>query len=722
MRRRHSVFTLLITGLLLANRLAAEDYRWIITYPNATNDWSKLVASGENKVAMKAQFIKITAADYNLIKFAVRPLQEVPPPLSFPQDWLIDSLQLWINTDEYPGSLDQHSDSLLSTAGISIESQSTPVSAVVFNLPASQISLEDTTTFFVTMIFHNFHDTTRDNREISYQNGYNFGITVVNDPTNNNDDLLVTPSNKTANNWSGSSALPYQFRAVNLPVVVYNRNKSSAEDSVRFYPNYQAMTGSTVSKNEIITDLSFSAYINLPHSNLQTEGEEDRLSYASFKIKWDNSILQLDSLRYGEIWQNKAYSSEGSGFGVVEIDTDPKYSIVRFEGLVMDDTNYVDIDYNDLAVLDFRVIKPGISPIILSDIEIIDQWGIPYHVYQNISNETAAAAPRCDAWAKFILGDCTAGSSSDLLNGVSDGQVDATDITLFSNYIWLSPDSTEWYERFDIGSPDSHDPDELSPDDTTNFYDLMWLATNYFRSYTGAFAQKTAAPKPVTINLLSNASAGQEYYVSINFQHLDRLAAAQLQLGFDPAVTQFLGVKPGALVEASAPQNLLLWHAPSLARGIIDINFITLADPISGEGEFAVIHLRQIAAAVPQLQLITADLRNACGQQISTEAEMNSIVLPEKFLTPTNYPNPFNSATTIRFNIPLDKSGDFSLNIYDLRGHLVRSLHRGQIEAGSYSVVWDGKNQFGQPVVSGIYLLHLKSAQTTMLHKITLIR
>jgi hypothetical protein len=73
-----------------------------------------------------------------------------------------------------------------------------------------------------------------------------------------------------------------------------------AEDSVRFYPQYSDMTILPASKSEIITDLNFSAYINIPHSNLQTEGEEDRLSYASFKVGWDNSILQLDSLRYGE--------------------------------------------------------------------------------------------------------------------------------------------------------------------------------------------------------------------------------------------------------------------------------------------------------------------------------------------------------------------------------------------------------------------------------------
>jgi len=723
MRKCHSFWVLLLILILRPGWLAAEDYRWIITYPNASNDWGRQVASGENKVALKAQFIKINEADYKLIKFAVRPLQEVPIPLSYPDDWLIDSVQLWRNTDEYPGSLDQSNDSLISTANIIIDPQSSPLNTIIFNLPESEIELDDTTTFFVTMIFHNFHDTVPDNREISYQNGYSFGITVVNDPAdNNNDDLIVTPSAKIANNWNGSTALPYKFRAVNLPVVIFNKNKSSAEDSVRFYPNYLPISGTVPSQNEIITDLSFSAYISLPHSNLQNEGAEDRLSYASFKVKWDNSILQLDSLRYGDIWQGKAYSSEGSGFGAVEIDSDPKYSIIRFEGLVMDDTNYVDIDYNNLAILDFRVIKPGVSPIMLSDIQIIDQWGIPYHVYQNLSNETESATPLCDAWVKFIIGDFAAAVSSDLLNGMGDGQIDMTDISLFSNYIWLNPDSANWYERFDIGSAESHDPDELSPDDTTNFYDLMILATNYFRSYTGVFAQKTGAPKQLAIGLQKSAGSDCEYFVSLNFQNLSKLAAAQFKLGFDPATTEFLGLQPGGLVKSSSPENLLICHEPSLANGIIDLNFMALSGPVTGDGEFAVIRLKKLTAGAPALQLLKADCRDINGRQIDAQIEAAPAILPEKFLTLTNYPNPFNATTAIRFTIPIDKAGDFSLKIFDLRGNLVQTFQHGPMESGSYYIVWDGKDQFGQAVSSGIYLLSLKSKNAHQFCKVTLIR
>jgi len=64
MRRCNSFWVMLLIFIFRPGWLAAEDYRWIITYPNASNAWGRLVASGENKVVLKAQFIAITSADY----------------------------------------------------------------------------------------------------------------------------------------------------------------------------------------------------------------------------------------------------------------------------------------------------------------------------------------------------------------------------------------------------------------------------------------------------------------------------------------------------------------------------------------------------------------------------------------------------------------------------------------------------------------------------------
>ncbi|HQH56862.1 MAG TPA: FlgD immunoglobulin-like domain containing protein, partial [Candidatus Marinimicrobia bacterium] len=72
-----------------------------------------------------------------------------------------------------------------------------------------------------------------------------------------------------------------------------------------------------------------------------------------------------------------------------------------------------------------------------------------------------------------------------------------------------------------------------------------------------------------------------------------------------------------------------------------------------------------------------------------------------------NYPNPFNAETRLSYYIPND--GDVGVNIYDCQGRKVRSLISERQYAGNYSIIWDGKNDAGIPMPSGIYFYHLVS-------------
>ncbi len=94
------------------------------------------------------------------------------------------------------------------------------------------------------------------------------------------------------------------------------------------------------------------------------------------------------------------------------------------------------------------------------------------------------------------------------------------------------------------------------------------------------------------------------------------------------------------------------------------------------------------------------------------------VVVPPAELIPTafglfqNYPNPFNPETWIPFD--LAKDAPVSIRIYDVKGQLVRRLDIGERKGGSYLVkekaaYWDGKNQLGQSVSSGLYFYTLKA-------------
>jgi hypothetical protein len=83
---------------------------------------------------------------------------------------------------------------------------------------------------------------------------------------------------------------------------------------------------------------------------------------------------------------------------------------------------------------------------------------------------------------------------------------------------------------------------------------------------------------------------------------------------------------------------------------------------------------------------------------------------PVAFALEQNYPNPFNPATTIRYHLP--KAAHVALKIYNFSGQEVRMLVNARQPAGMNSVVWDGKDQSGKEVSSGIYLYRLQAGES----------
>jgi hypothetical protein len=85
----------------------------------------------------------------------------------------------------------------------------------------------------------------------------------------------------------------------------------------------------------------------------------------------------------------------------------------------------------------------------------------------------------------------------------------------------------------------------------------------------------------------------------------------------------------------------------------------------------------------------------------------NSVV-PANFALNQNYPNPFNPSTTISFELPA--ASRVNLQIFNVLGQEVSSLFNGDVAAGKYDVVWNGKDNNGRSIASGIYFYKLHAA------------
>ena len=83
-----------------------------------------------------------------------------------------------------------------------------------------------------------------------------------------------------------------------------------------------------------------------------------------------------------------------------------------------------------------------------------------------------------------------------------------------------------------------------------------------------------------------------------------------------------------------------------------------------------------------------------------------------------NYPNPFNPSTAIEFSLP--ESGFITLSVYNISGQKIRLLASDYLTAGKHSLIWDGRDNSGNMVSSGLYIMYLKMGEVTSVHKMML--
>ena len=104
----------------------------------------------------------------------------------------------------------------------------------------------------------------------------------------------------------------------------------------------------------------------------------------------------------------------------------------------------------------------------------------------------------------------------------------------------------------------------------------------------------------------------------------------------------------------------------------------------------------------------------------TTVAKVSSTDQPAAFVLAQNVPNPFNSSTILRFALP--QAADIELAIYNLTGQKVAHLARGWHTAGHYAVHWDGRNDAGERVASGVYIYRLHTDEQVQVRKLLLLR
>ena len=178
------------------------------------------------------------------------------------------------------------------------------------------------------------------------------------------------------------------------------------------------------------------------------------------------------------------------------------------------------------------------------------------------------------------------------------------------------------------------------------------------------------------------------------------------------------GIDAAAVLPAKVAEEVA-WAAEGAAAregvsaGAPGIRFSSPSKVVSG-----LTAQRNVAAALADARtLVTGDVRLGKWLPLLEEllqviAEMK--VIPETTALLPNYPNPFNPETWIPYHLAQD--ANVTVTIYDVRGSAVRELVLGHQPAGVYesrgrAAFWDGKNQLGEPVASGLYFYTLTAGE-----------
>ncbi len=290
----------------------------------------------------------------------------------------------------------------------------------------------------------------------------------------------------------------------------------------------------------------------------------------------------------------------------------------------------------------------------------------------------------------------------------SDGQIGFTDFILFAQAFGKTKNDAAFDTRFDLDS-----------DGQVGFTDFI------------TFAQAFGKPagKPVRATKVLGATFNSDLNVLV---HTKSKSEVDLVLSFNTAIQGYgfaLTYDPSAMafVGATNMQPSLFASANNVAiiteqtPGTLQISDV-LQTATEGNADLLRLHFRtRDPSANSQIDISQALIADPSGQIHTLGAYQTDVrALPKTFTLEPNYPNPFNPETVIPYALP--ESATVRIAVYNTLGQEIRLLSEGSQEAGFHRVVWDGKDQTGHTIASGIYFVRLQADNFSSVRKMTLLK
>lgn len=170
-----------------------------------------------------------------------------------------------------------------------------------------------------------------------------------------------------------------------------------------------------------------------------------------------------------------------------------------------------------------------------------------------------------------------------------------------------------------------------------------------------------------------------------------------------------LRIKEGSTVDFVSPMPRIAGFMKldySIQNEILNVNLTSISDIGLEPGNGDIFFITGKFKSASDVEVGKIEVMNSNGNIVTPNFKLiTTDIYPTNFKLDQNYPNPFNPATTIKFTIP--KETRVQIAVFDITGRLVKVLVDDVLPAGEHLTVWDGTDQSGFKVSSGLYLYRM---------------
>ncbi|NBC17564.1 MAG: T9SS type A sorting domain-containing protein, partial [Bacteroidetes bacterium] len=431
-------------------------------------------------------------------------------------------------------------------------------------------------------------------------------------------------------------------------------------------------------------------------------------------VEWDESVLTFD----GVDETGGLYDTGTSTF----FTSQPASNQLRINASRLDNQNITSSAGDYIATLSFSQAASGVS-----DVEVLPAE-LSFRRYDGVGGQEGVLVfPDTNTPSVLaLLGDVA--SASPFSEATGDGLVEFEDLVLFSQAYNATANTspTDYKEKLDIGPTADGSVFTLPQlDGIVEFEDLVIFSISYGLSAAGDYTnKKDAAPvpdQPVVVEMREpQQGAGAEVRIPVSVKDAIDLRAFSMQFDYDPEAVALVGVEETALTTSTEQRPVFLEAFTKDGQLWVDGAILGAdVEAIHGAGPLFTLVVRQRGSG-PLPTLVNVRARSSANQELAAKWEEGEGMAldtetPTEYALGANYPNPFNPATTISFDLP--ESGAVTLQVFDVMGRRVATLVDERRPAGQHTVRWDARQ-----LSSGIYFYTLRAGDFVATRRMVLMK